>query len=70
MVLNIRAIPIDLENQFRSIAVINFGYRKGTLLKAVIEALEYYTFNQEEFKKWKMDRKMMKRAITNDSSQF
>jgi len=63
MVIHARNIPSILENDFRSIATKNFGIHKATLSNALIEALEYYTYNQDQFKAWKMNRKIMKMAL-------
>lgn len=61
--MDIRSLPTELEESFRDLVIKNFGHRKGNVSKALTEALEFYVFNQDGFKKWKMDRKIIERAL-------
>jgi len=61
--LDIRTIDPELEEKFYKLVIKKFGHRKGNVSKALTEALDFYVHNQDGFKTWTMDRKIIKMGI-------
>ena len=64
--MDIRTIDPELEEKFYELVIKKFGHRKGNVSKALTEALKFYLYNQDGFKKWIMDRKIIERALKNE----